>query len=109
MKKTLLQIAIITLGMLLLLITIYAYATFDGFRDYKTFCSKYIPKLEQYKQKSGYYPKSLKQIEVSIYDFRYNYKECGYKADKNYFSFYFSDGFIGVYGYNSTTKKWWHD
>lgn len=88
---------------------LFFYNISNGFRDYKNFCSKYIVPLEHYHQEYRTYPSSLKNFEKAFYDFRYDYKECGYKEEEDYFSFYFSDGFLGVWGYNSNSKKWWYD
>jgi len=88
---------------------LFFYTISNGFRDYKSFCSNYIEPLEQYHQKNGTYPPSLENFETSSYDFRYNYEKCGYEREKDSFSFFFSDGFIGVIGYSSKNSKWWYD
>ena len=93
----------------ILYVVAVSYSITNGFRDYKKYCSKFIPKLEQYHKSNGVYPDSLEMFKTDALDFRYSKKECGYDNNTEYFSFYFSDGFIGVIGYDSKKKMWWFD
>jgi len=109
MKKKILYtiVILVTFGMISLVLTFYLMS--DGFRDYKNYCSQYIPKLESYYQKHHEYPKSLDVFEKSLFDFRYSNEECNYRPSENNFSFFMSDGFLGIWGYESSSGKWWYD
>lgn len=81
----------------------------NGFKTTQAFCTQYITQIESYKLNTGKYPKSLSTFEKSIFDFRYDFSDCGYRYSDEGFTFYFSDGFIGVAGYDSQTEEWWFD
>jgi len=105
--KILAALALLTV----LAFTVFAYAISNGFRDYTSYCANFIPQLEQHYKNNGQYPETLKAFKTSAWDFRYNYKECGYHPDHqdNSFIFFFGDGWIDVVGYDSKTKQWWRD
>ncbi len=85
------------------------YLLSDGFRDYKPYCSHFIPLIDNYYLQNHKYPNSLSVVDDKlIYNIRYSPKGCGYTYDKDSYSFYFSEG-MTLYGYDSITKKWWQD
>ena len=81
----------------------------DGFRDYKPYCSHFIPLVDAYYLANHRYPDTLAVIDDKrMSNIRYEAHKCGYQSDKKSYSFYFSEG-MTLYGYNSVSKKWWQD
>jgi len=111
MKKNLLKILLFLIFSFFAYLIVMSYIFSNGYRDYKEFCSQYIPILKQYHTEHGVYPSTLNSFEVSTPDFRYSLDKCGYRSfsDSDSYSFYLSDGFLGVWGYNSQKGKWWYD
>ena len=109
MKKKILYTIAILVAISMTYLFVVFYLIGDGFRDYKNYCSQYIPKLESYYRKHHEYPKSLDVFEKSIFDFKYSNEECNYRPRKHDFAFNMSDGFMGIWGYESSTAKWWYD
>ena len=106
--KKIFQIIALLLFFILSGISLFLYSI-GMFKDNETFCSKYIPYIDQYYKIHGKYPENLAIFSKSYIDFNYNPKDCGYRHDKISYSFYGSDGYMGVVGYSSIDKKWWHD
>jgi hypothetical protein len=95
---------------MLFFIAIIIFLYFLGmFKNNKTYCSKYIPLIENYQKQYNKYPNNLNSFKKSLVDFRYSSKDCGYHNNKTSYSFYAHDGFMGVVGYSSIDKKWWYD
>jgi len=88
-------------------ITILFYLLGDGFRDYKKYCSHFIPILDHYHTTHHSYPNNLSYIDDnSIWNIRYDAANCGYSLqDDGVYTFYFYDNIISM-GYDSKTKKW---
>jgi len=107
-KKILYGVGILT-ALSLLFLVVMMYLMTDGYRNYKNYCSQYIPKLETYYKKYNSFPPSLDVFEKSVFDFRYSTTDCGYEQDTNTFTLFVSDGYLGYWGYNSSTKEWWYD
>jgi len=97
----------------------------NGFRDYQTYCSHFIPILDQYYVQHHTYPASLSEIDdAKIWNIRYSPENCGYSTQEGGFHydtlsrqlkrkewvyyFYFLDG-MTVFGYDSKSKKWWQE
>ena len=78
-------------------------------KDNQTLCTNYIVQIDNYHKIHGEYPPNLKLFKKSLIDFRYNAHDCGYKHNDKSYSFFAYDGFMGVVGYDSISKKWWYD
>lgn len=99
------------------LFSFFAYTIFStyiisgGFKDYKKYCSEFIPELEYYHQKHHKYPKNLLDLAggKTGFSFIYSLDDCHYSEVKEGYSFVISDGFIGMSGYESWKDEWWHD
>jgi len=109
MKKKILYTIEILIALNMIYLFVVFYLISDGVKDYKNYCSQYIPKLKSYYQKHREYPKSLDVFEKSIFDFRYSNEECNYHPSEDDFTFNTSDGSLGICGYESSTGKWWYD
>ena len=107
MKKVL-KILILLLFLIVITIIIFIYSI-SMFKDNETYCSKYIPYIEEYYKTHGEYPKNLYSFKKSFIDVRYKEEDCGYEYNETAYSFFSSDGFMGVIGYSSIDKKWWYD
>jgi len=88
-------------------ITILFYLLSDGFRDYKKYCSHFVPILDHYHTTHHSYPNNLSYIDdKSIWNIRYDADNCGYRLqDDGVYTFYFYEGMIAI-GYDSKTNKW---
>jgi len=86
-----------------------SYLLGDGFRDYPKYCAGFIPYLESIKSQSGSYPESLDSIKEISNSFRYKRKECFYTKYENEYELVTKNGFAGIAGYESKTKKWFYD
>ena len=81
----------------------------DGFRDYKPYCSHFIPLLDDHYLAHHKYPDTLAVIDDKrIANIRYTAHRCGYQKNTQGYSFYFSEG-MTIYGYSLVSKKWWRD
>jgi len=89
-------------------VIIFSYAI-GMFKNNKNFCSKYIPHIEHHYKVHGEYPTDLTSYNISFIDFRYKPQDCHYKHNETSYTFYGSDGYMGVLGYSSIDKKWWYD
>ena len=110
-KKLLLKILLFLIFIFFAyLLTVFYFVT-DGFRDYKGYCSQFIPALEFYYEQHQRYPKNILELAggKTGFNFRYNPDECGYKPVEKGYIFYLSDGYLGIWGYESWTNKWWYD
>jgi len=101
------------LGILLLLFVLYlvfiSYITSNGLRDYQAFCGKYIPVIEQFKEKHKHYPDSLALFVKPEYYPRYEPDKCLYYPKENGYVIFAPSGLIGNYIYSSETKEWHYD
>ena len=97
MKKLLLFLALIFVAYLLLMGYIFS-GKHEGDKE---LCAKYIPLIESYQTQHGHYPTTLDDPMIS--------KTCGYHRESDGYTFYFSDGFLGVMGYDSKREEWWYD
>ncbi len=80
-----------------------------GYRNYKKFCSEYIPQIEIYHSENLNYPESLFNLTKPKYSMRYKIEKCGYTKTKKGFSFFASEGLMGLAIYDSIIKKWIYD
>ena len=111
MKKNLLLKVLLWLVFIFFVsITSIGYFFTDGYRNYKDYCSEFIPNLEYYYKEHHEYPKTLLQLQggKTGFNFRYSTNDCGYSASKDSYTFFYSEGF-GVGGYDSKTNRWWVD
>lgn len=111
MKKNLfIKILLGVLISFLAYILFISYIISDGFRDYKNYCSQFIPSLDTYYKQHQKYPKTLLQLAggKTGFNFRYSINGCGYQTNEKSYTFYYAEGF-GVGGYNSDTQQWWID
>lgn len=109
LKKVLLISTLIILVCAVAYITFIGYMVSNGFRDYVSFCSTYISQIDEYKSKTGQYPKSLKELNKPKYSFRYEVETCKYYAQTNIYGFTVPKGLIGQAFYSSKSKKWTYD
>ena len=93
----------------LLYVIFISYLVTNGFRDYMTFCSRYMPLLEEYRAKNSKYPKNLSEFRKPDFYPRYDAAICGYSRLDNGYMFYMPEGLIGTAIYNSNEGKWFHD
>lgn len=108
MKKKWTKILLTILLLFFLSLVFIGYMLTEGYRNYKSFCSQYIPKIDKYYSVNGMYPLSLNQFESSIIDFRYNSNNCRYSINKEGYTFLFLSG-VTLIGYDSLKQKWWYD
>lgn len=108
-KKYLLELLLWLGVVFFIFVIVMFYLISDGFRDYKRYCSHFIPLVDSYYLQNHKYPDSLSVVDDKlIYNIRYSPKRCGYRYNKDSYYFYFGEG-MTAYGYDSITKKWWQD
>jgi len=114
MKKSKINKIIFTAA-IIISISLISYFTYtyyllsDGFRDYKDYCSTFIPLIEKHHEETGQYPKSLNELEETNDLFnRYEPSECGYYIGDNGYGFSAPAGF-GVVMYFSDKDLWVYD
>lgn len=105
--RKLLKRVLIVISILSVLYIAFVYILFSTMerKNYKEYCTTLIPKLESYYKLNSKYPPSLYYLGED----KKSDEKCGYRTHEDSFAFDFSDGFIGVIGYDSIRKEWWSD
>lgn len=104
---------LIAAGSLLAIALVYflfvGYLVSGGFRNYVTFCSEYVPLLNEYRAKNLKYPDNLAEFNKPNFYPRYDVSMCGYINSGSEYSFAVREGLIGIAIYNSSNGKWFYD
>jgi len=107
-KILMLLMSIIVVGVTSYIIFV-GYLVSNGFKDYASFCSKYISQINEYKTKTGHYPSTLEELTKPAFSFRYDIEFCRYYTQTDFYGFTVPEGLIGQALYSSKTRKWTHD
>ena len=107
--KTTFLVSVITGASLLLSLGTGAAINNWEIREARAYVAKVIPKLEDYRQKHGEYPKDLAAINAPTPP-KLIEDSHSYSADTDYFCFDYWDaaGMMSGYYFDSSTREWTH-
>lgn len=109
LKKVMLAISAVLGSCIIMYALFITYLMTDGFKDYISYCSKYIDQINDYKIRVNSYPQLLDIFVKPDLSFRYDPEECGYEADVEGYYFSVPHGFTGTGFYSSVTNEWSYD
>ena len=110
MKSKLVKYLLVIAGICVLFFGIFlTYLFTNGFTNYVSFCSQYIPNIESHYQKYDSYPKQISSLNNPSLMFWHKPDECGYSVDNISYGFFVPHGLIGVAIYSSEWGKWEYD
>ena len=104
------QYIIIGIGILILFSGLYfvfvSYLVTGGFRDYKAYCSRYIPLIDAYHAQNRRYPADLSSLGPMEASTSHDPAQCRYSATENGYTITVPAGLAGRLIYSSETGKW---